>query len=41
LSTRVLGGCDESSITPSRRYLTAGSKKKFPEYADLANKSDR
>jgi hypothetical protein len=36
----MLGDGDESQVTASRQYLTAGSTKIFPEYGDLANKSD-
>jgi hypothetical protein len=35
----MLGDGDESQVAASHQYLTAGLKKIFPEYADLANKS--
>ena len=35
----MLGDDDETQLAASHQYLTAGLKKIFPKYADLANKS--
>jgi hypothetical protein len=33
----MLGDGDESQVTASHQYLTAGLKKKFPKYPKLRN----